>query len=327
MYAKGRVGVQSLTLRSIFAPARRGSARPIVNGPLKYDYLLVAGPGRSGSELLYERLRRHKDFAFPEIKEGYYYRSPSRFEKALAQANNGGEKRMLADAANLGYQDRALPPGVRRLADAGRKVLLVILLRAHRDRAVSMMRFRKSRGELSALFGARRLERAVVRDRLTPEALDALYGAGVDALTLHFSALTANTTGALNALASLCGAALFDESEPVVVNESVRARNALLAAAGKSVAVGMRRLGMRRLLQRIKDAPSVRRVFFTPAAGERDAPRLSEESARLLDESFEACRALAESASEPLGDGILFRAGRSERGARGGSAPSPAGLR
>lgn len=298
-----------------------------MDSPLKYDYLLVAGPGRSGSELLYERLRRHKEFAFPEIKEGYYYRSPARFEKALAQASGGGEKRILADAANLGYLDPALAPGVRRLADAGRKVLLVILLRAHRDRAVSMMRFRKSRGEFSALFGARRLERAVVRDRLTPESLDALYCIGVDALTLHFSALTANTTAALNALASLCGAAPFDESETAVVNESVRARSAPLAAAGKSVAVGMRRLGFRRLLQRTKDAPSVRRLFFAPAEGERGMPRLSEESVRLLDESFEACRALAESASEPLGDGILFRRGRFEQAARGEPSPMPAGLR
>lgn len=301
---------------------------PIVDSPLEYDYLLVAGPGRSGSELLYERLRRHGDFAFPEIKEGYYYRSPARFEKALAQANRGG-KRILADVANLGYQDPALPPGVRRLADAGRRVLLVVLLRAHRERAVSMMRFRKSRGEFSALFGAGRLERAVARDRLTPESLDALYGTGVDALTLHFSALTADTTAALNALASLCGAAPFDESESAVVNESVRARNALLAAAGKSVAVGLRRLGFRRLLQRVKDAPSVRRVFFTSSAGERGAPQLSEERARLLDESFAACIEVAEGASEPIGEGILFckgRKGRSERGERIERAPAPAGL-
>ena len=297
-----------------------------MDSPLKYDYLLVAGPGRSGSELLYERLRRHEDFAFPEIKEGYYYRSPARFEKALSQANRE-EKRILADVANLGYQDPALGPGVRRLADGGIRTLLVILLRAHRDRAVSMMRFRKSRGEFSALFGARRLERAVARDRLTPESLDALYGVGVDALTLHFSALTGDTAAALNEIAALCGAEPFDESEPAVVNESVRARNALLAAAGKSVAVGLRRLGFRRLLQRVKDAPSVRRLFFTSSAGERGAPQLSEENARLLDESFAACCALAESASEPVADGVFFRKGRPEHGGRIEPALPAAGLR
>ena len=297
-----------------------------MDSPLKYDYLLVAGPGRSGSDLLYERLRGHADFAFPEIKEGYYYRSPARFEKALRRANRDG-KRILADVANLGYQDPALGPGVRRLAGAGRRVLLVILLRAHRDRAVSMMRFRKSRGEFSALFGARRLERAVARDRLTPEALHDIYGLGADVLTLHFSALTENTTGSLSALADLCGAAPFPESAPAVVNESVRARNAPLAAGGKAVAVALRRLGLRRLLQRAKDSRSVRRFFFAPATGERGVPRLSEETARSLDESFAACRAVAEGASEPLGDGLFFREGRAERGGHGEAARSAAGAR
>ncbi len=290
-----------------------------MDSPLKYDYLLVAGPGRSGSDLLYERLRGHADFAFPEIKEGYYYRSPARFEKALRRANRDG-KRILADVANLGYQDPALGPGVGRLTGAGRRVLLVVLLRAHRDRAVSMMRFRKSRGEFSALFGARRLERAVARDRLTPEALHEIYGLGADVLTLRFSALTENTTGSLSALAGLCGAAPFPESAPTVVNESVRARSAPLAAGGKAVAVALRRLGLRRLLQRAKDSRSVRRFFFAPATGERGVPRLSEETARSLDESFAACRAVAEGASEPLGEGLFFRGGRAERGGQGEAA-------
>ena len=297
-----------------------------MDSPLKYDYLLVAGPGRSGSDLLYERLRSHADFAFPEIKEGYYYRSPARFEKALRRANRDG-KRILADVANLGYQDPALGPGVRRLAGAGRRVLLVVLLRAHRDRAVSMMRFRKSRGEFSALFGARRLERAVARDRLTPEALREIYGLGADVLTLHFSALTENTTGSLIALADLCGAAPFPESAPTVVNESVRARNAPLAAGGKAVAVALRRLGLRRLLQRAKDSHSVRRFFFAPETGERGVPRLSEETARSLDESFAACRTVAEGASEPLGEGLFFRGARAERGGQVEPARSAAGAR
>lgn len=297
-----------------------------MDSPLKYDYLLVAGPGRSGSDLLYERLRGHADFAFPEIKEGYYYRSPARFEKALRRANRDG-KRILADVANLGYQDPALGPGVRRLAGAGRRVLLVVLLRAHRDRAVSMMRFRRSRGEFSALFGARRLERAVARDRLTPEALDAIYDLGVDVLTLQFSALTGNTAESLGALAALCGAAPFPESAPAVVNESVRARNALLAAGGKGAAVALRRLGFRRFLQRVKDSRSVRRLFFAPETAGGGAPRLSEESERLLDESFAACLAVAERASERLGEGLFFRGGRGERDGLGKPALLGAGAR
>ncbi len=39
------------------------------------DYLLAVGPGRSGSEFLYENLKSKPGFVFPEIKEGCYCRS------------------------------------------------------------------------------------------------------------------------------------------------------------------------------------------------------------------------------------------------------------
>lgn len=276
--------------------------------PAAYDYLLVVGPGRSGSEFLYENLRSNPGFLFPEIKEGYYYRSPSRFRKALRQAAGGGA--VLADIANLGYADPALLAGVEALQDEGCSILLVVLLRDHRDRAVSMMRFRKSRGEASALRGARRLEEAVVRDRLTPQRLAEIYALDVDVLAVGFPALVDATEAVLNVLCGLCGTPLSGVVERRVVNRSERARFVWLSALGKLLAAAMRRLRLGRLLQRLKGSGLVRKLFFVRLAADEDKPQLSRESAAVLGDAFAECGALIESASERIREGVYLRARR-----------------
>ena len=281
---------------------RRGAAIP--DDSAACDYLLVVGPGRSGSEFLYRRLKGHPAYAFPEIKEGYYYRSPRAFRKARARA--GG--RVLVDVANLGYRDAALAPGVRALLAEGVRVLLVVLLRDHRERARSMIAFRRSRGEVSALLGARRLETAVVADRLTPARLRAIHALDADVLALCFDALTADATAALDCLAALCGTAPFvDGTEEGAVNEAVRARVPPFAAAGKLAALALRRLGWRRTLQRLKDSRRLRTFFFAPLDGADAAPPLSDASARLLDECGRECRAAVAEASERLRPGVFLR--------------------
>ena len=277
---------------------------PAPDGAAAYDYLLVVGPGRSGSDFLYRRLKDHPAFAFPEIKEGYYYRSPRAFRKA--RARGGG--RVLVDVANLGYRDAALAPGVRALLADGARVLLVLLLRDHRERARSMIAFRRSRGEFSALLGARRLERAVVRDRLTRGQLRAIHGLDADVLALCFDALTTDTAATLDCLADLCGVAPFAHgAETGVVNESARARVLPLAVAGKLAALALRRLGMRRTLQRLKDSRRLRALFFVPLDGADAAPPLSDASARLLAECWRECRATVADASERMGPGVFLR--------------------
>ena len=277
------------------------------------DYLLVAGPGRSGSELLYERLKAHPAFAFPEIKEGYYYRSArayARARRALEAAEGGaGGPRILADIANLAYRDGALAGGVEALRGGGRRILIAVLLRDHVDRAMSMARFRRSRGERTALFGAARLEAAVVRDRLTPGLLLGLYRLDADVLTIGFPALAADGgDAAVAAIGALCGAPGAPPGPaPGVVNESVAARHPLLSAAGKSAAVALRALGRRRLLQRLKDDARLRRLFFVPLPAGGGGPRLSAEARRILEADAAGCRALAEAASRPIGDWLWLR--------------------
>ena len=275
---------------------------------MRYDYLLVVGPGRSGSDFLYRRLRGHPDLALPEIKEGYYYRNPSGQRRAQRQMRRHPGQ-ILVDIANLAYKDPALRPGLARMQADGCRILLVVLLRDHHDRAVSMLRFRSSRGEWAALRGRRRLEQSVLQDRLTPDRLRSIYAAGADVLTIGFPALTANTDATLDALASLCGIARFGAGVPqsYPFNAAMAARAPYLSALGKLAAIALRRLGFRRTLQNLKDNPRIRRIFLTPLPPDAAAPQLTDDAIRQLETDYAACRALAKSGSQILADGVYFR--------------------
>ena len=276
-----------------------------------YDYLLVVGPGRSGSEFLYRLLRGHPSFVFPEIKERYYYRFPKAFRRARKRLDGLGRDQLLCDVANLAYADAKLSRGVKALREEGFRILLVVLLRDHRDRAISMMRFRRSRAELSALLGARRLEAAVVRDRLTSERLADVFRIDADVLTLSFSALTRDTGAVMEVLPSLCGAPKFDRTPRQAVNQAVGARSLWLSALGHWGGFTLRHLGFGRLLQRIKENRAVNKVFFVPLTDDAEIPRLSEESLKTLDASTVACRWMVENSSRQVREGIYLRNGGS----------------
>ena len=272
-----------------------------------YDYLLVVGPGRSGSEFLYRLLRGHPSFVFPEIKERYYYRSPRAFRRARKRLDGWGRGQLLCDVANLAYADAKLSRGVDALREEGFRILLVVLLRDHRDRAISMMQFRRSRAELSAFLGARRLEAAVVRDRLTPERLADIFRTNADVMALSFSALTKDTGAVMDVLPSLCGVPKFDRTPRQAVNQAVGPRSLWLSAFGHWCGFALRHLGCRRLLQRIKENQVVNKAFFVPLADDAQRPRLSEESLKRLDASAVACRWMIEDSSRQVGEGIYLR--------------------
>ncbi len=273
---------------------------------MMYDYLLVVGPGRSGSDFLYQNLKNHPAMVFPEIKEGRYYKSPRRFRGTIDQLNCD-TRRILVDITTRGYRDLSLIEGIRAQKVNGYRILIIVLLRDHLDRALSAMLFRKSRGERSALFGMSKLEDAVVRDRLTKQNLLDIYELDVDVLAVHFSTLTNDTEAVLEVLASLCGTSEFGTVERLVINESVRARNILFSAFGKAVAIAMRKLGFKRLLQRVKDNQSVKKLFFVQLSEDEDKLTMSEKSTELLKTSFSECCSIIENASDKIREGIYFR--------------------
>ena len=129
-------------------------------------------------------------------------------------------------------------------------------------------------------------------------------------LTVRFDALTREPGTAFPVLARLCGSAPFAPPFPPPANPSVRARNTVLAAAAKLAAVLLRRVGLHRTLQRLKDDPRIARLVFRPATG-ADGIRLDAATEALLERRYEACLATVEASSERLAPGIwLRRAGR-----------------
>ena len=281
-------------------PRRVGAAGDA--GPA-YDYVLAVGPGRSGTTFLYRALNAHPGFRAPEIKEAHYYRSARRLERALGGLRGSGA--MLLDVADTAWSDPRLDR-VSNLAAGGTRILLLVLLRPHRDWARSMLAYRRSRvlPALPALLaGPGGLERAVLRDALTAEALERIFALGADVLAVEFEALTGEPGRVLDALARLCGTVSFGRIDTAPVNRAERARFAPLAAAAKLAAWALRAAGARGTLQALKDDPRVVGLVFRRAEAD-EMPALGEAATARLDRHEAACRAAVAAAGEPLGDGL-----------------------
>lgn len=292
-------------------PGRCGGAAG--GGGPAYDYVLAVGPSRSGTTFLYRQLSAQPAFRAPEIKEAHYYRSARRLERALGRLRGTGA--MLLDVADTAWSDRRLAK-VAVHAGRGRRILVVVLLRRHRDRARSTMAYRASRvlPALPAwLSGPGGLERAAERDSLTVAALQRIFGLGADVLTVEFETLAGRPRAVLDALARLCGTEPFHAVAAAPVNRAERARFPPLAAAAKLAAWALRALGARRLLQALKDDPCLVGLVFRPLdpAG---LPELGAAAAVRLDRRHAACLSAVEAASEPIGKGLwLARAAPGRR--------------
>lgn len=274
--------------------------------PQNHQYLLVVGPGRSGSTLLYRALSTQRAFAFPEIKEGNYYRSARRYKRAMRQVR-GTNGALLCDVSNRAYRRKDLRRHLQRITDGGDAVLLILLIRNHIDRARSMMRFRRSRGNLSALFGRLALERFVVADRLKPQQLRRILSLDVDVLIVEFESLVRDTQRTLHTIATVCGVAADEPFAARVVNEAVRARWVPFAAAGKTIALALRFLGFRKTLQAVKDSDSVQALFFRKELSDSRAAVLSEASESILRRTQAACCSELERLAAETAPGIRFR--------------------
>jgi len=270
---------------------------------VKYDYLLSIGPGRSGSTFIYQKLKAHPEVEFPGIKEGYLYQSLGRFEKIRKKLNEG---LILADISNRAYQDPLLGWGIKMIRDNGYRILLILSIREHFDRAVSMVRFKRSRGEFCALWGRDYLEEKVVNDQLTPEQLLNIFQMDVDVLIVYFPMLTQKTEVFLRHLSNLCGISPFSniiESERV--NKSVCARSILLSAFGKIVAVVLRKAGCVYFLQTLKDNDFIRKLFFRKL--QKGDFSLNGKNRDLLNDLYFGCCSIVNNFSNRIGEQIYFR--------------------
>lgn len=269
---------------------------------IKYDYLLSVGPGRSGSTFIYQKLKTHPEVEFPGIKESYLYRSLRRFEKARKRLKEGV---ILADISNRAYQDPLLGWGIKTIRNNGYRILLILFVRKHYDRAVSMVRFKRSRGEFCALFGESYLEKKVMNDQLMPEQLLNIFQMDVDILIVYFPMLTQKPEVFLGQLSNLCGISQFNNIEKERVNQSVCARNILLSAFGKVVAVLLREVGCVGFLQTLKDNNFMRNFFFVKLP--REDFSLSEKNKNLLNDLYFDCCSVVNDFSDRIEEEIYFR--------------------
>ena len=273
-----------------------------------FDLVLAVGPGRSGTTFLYRSLNAHPGFCAPEIKEAHCYRSARRLERALGDLRGSGA--VLLDVSDTAWSDPRLGR-VRALVAGGVRILVVVLLRRHRDRARSVIAYRRSRvlPALPALLpGGGGLERAAERDALTPAALERILALGADVLIVDFEALAARPGSVLDAIAQLCGVRPFGDVDATAANRAAAARSVPLAAMAKLAAVALRALGARRTLQALKDDPRVVGAVFRPL-DRAEMPALSAAAAARLDRLEAECRAAVAAAGEPLGEGIWLARG------------------
>ena len=268
-----------------------------------YEYLLFVGPGRSGTDYLYNVLRESHHVEFPEIKEGYYYRSPGRYMKMRRKTPDGV---ILGDGANLAYLDLNLVNGVPYLHDAGERILVVVTIRDHVERTRSMMQFDASRGRGLWRRGSKRLERFAVSRRLTPEQLRYISRLGVDVAVLDFRSLTAEPLRVVNWLARQCHIPEYKSLPDVSTNPSEQSRSPYLSAVATLGARGLRKAGLRRTLQDIKDNETLHNLAFKPG-GDQPTVALTPEHIELLDRDNAACWQLVYKNFSQVEEGIYLR--------------------
>ena len=282
---------------------------PTTKPNLAYDYLLFVGPGRSATTYIYHTLRAWYDVGFPQIKESYYYRRPRHYQRARRSISDDS---ILGDVANAAYMDAEVADLIKRMTSGGIRVLLVVTLREHVSRAVSMIRYATSRGKGLWRGGREGVEEHIVRKCLTREHLKRIYSAGADVIVLDYDALKAHPTETLNSLAEHCGIPTYHGSLPSVsMNASVSARSILFSAAATGASRALRLAGFHRTLQRIKDSQRVQEILFRPLDNDDSngkMPRLRSENERMLRQVNEECWAFVRTNSESKIEGFYFRA-------------------
>ena len=137
--------------------------------------------------------------------------------------------------------------------------------------------------------------------------LDDIFSLDVDVLTVDFTTLVEDTEGFLARLAYRCRTAPFDDVPAEAVNVSTEARFVWLSTLGWFGAVALRRLGLTRLLQRVKDSRWVDRVFFNALASGQEDIRLDDSSVRILDAAHRQCWSLVTALSEQEQQGLFIR--------------------
>jgi hypothetical protein len=184
-------------------------------------------------------------------------------EMELYQTKNLFKKTCLVDISNRAFMHKDLVEFYLKsnIANGNLKGASVIYLyRATLSRTQSIAKFQKSRGYLMSYCGKFQREKNLAKDFFRPEQIINING--VNTFVIDFQSLTSNSL----CQQFLCNHILnidFDEVYlKLSANDSVVARNFLLASIGKVFSIGLRELGAKKTLQKLKDSALINRIFF-----------------------------------------------------------------
>ena len=280
-------------------------AAATAGAPNRYEYLLVIGPGRSGSDFLYRNLKDHPLFICPEIKEGFYYQSPAHYRKIRSGLS---ADRILADVSNPAYADPGLRSGLAGIRRSGDRVLLVLLMRRHRDRAASIVRFDRARGRPRALRSMQHRKETAMAKGLTVGHLVDIFDMPADILVVDFDALTHSTDLVMKDLSQICGGQARDTAVREATNVSMKARFIPMSVIAFWIARALRALGLRNLLQRLKDHRLLKRMLFVPSD---EHIEFSDEELQAMDADWQACCDFVAENTVETASGIRIRRSQS----------------
>jgi hypothetical protein len=225
-------------------------------------YLLIAGPGRSGSTYIYNALSQHSDVATAGWKEAYLYRNE---KKLICALMSRADKKVFLDVANRAFLDKRLKRFLKnyQLTDSYR-MAVIYLWRDQGERMASVLDFRKSRGMIEAYIPEKLVERRLRDEIFHKGYLEGLCSSKYATAVLKTEALPRDPTELVGQLEDLLGLGLDRNQrlELTSFNNRAAARNILLSSIGKLFAYAMRGIGFTRLVERLKTNSRVKAIFF-----------------------------------------------------------------
>lgn len=243
-------------------------------------YILIAGPGRSGSTLLYTLIKCTDGVnRLGEIKELELYK------RGFKSINRNAD---IIDISNRAFGEKQkVKEFIEKIFfyDSRANVKIIYLFRDSAKRAISIYNFRKSRGYWETYLPKSFAFKQIAKDFLKPENI--VVDLRVNTYVVDFDFLIKCETQRyiLSQILEVSGEADSIERK---INESVKARSAFLSSVGKLMAISLRRVGAGMLLQKIKDTKIVNQIFFKvkPASSRIDIPSNVEMKARKNDKNM-----------------------------------------
>ena len=225
-------------------------------------YLLVAGPGRSGSTYLYNVMSQHPEVVTAGWKEAYLYRNE---RKLLSTLRKNSRRKVLLDVANRGFVDPKLREFLANYSGSEPyRLTLIYLYRDQGERLASVFDFRKSRGMIEAYLPQRLAEKLLISDIFSSRHIQGQQSPHYETFILKTERMQRDPTRFLAELDKMLHLGL-DQTKPLVAvhfNERRDARMLWASSIGKVAASLLRWLGMARIVEAIKTQPQIEKLFF-----------------------------------------------------------------